>query len=85
MFGGFSVNYSYFRLDIIVIGTGDKVVRLPEEIHREMRKNQVALEVQDTVSFNPCFIVTIHLLLIYFLLTAILFQFCGKFASVGIA
>ena len=60
VFGGFCVNCSYFRLDIIVIGTGDKVVRLPEEIHREMRKNQVALEVQDTVSFNSCFIMTIH-------------------------
>ena len=41
---------------------GDKVVRLPEEIHREMRKNQIALEVQDTVSLYSirlCFLVKV--------------------------
>ena len=38
-----------FYSDIIVIGTGDNVVRLDEEIHREMRKRRIALEVQDTV------------------------------------
>ncbi|XP_028394842.1 NADH dehydrogenase [ubiquinone] 1 alpha subcomplex assembly factor 3-like [Dendronephthya gigantea] len=39
-------------IDIIVIGTGDKVVKLDKEIHRELRKKRIALEVQDTA--NAC-------------------------------
>ncbi|XP_046844019.1 NADH dehydrogenase [ubiquinone] 1 alpha subcomplex assembly factor 3-like [Xenia sp. Carnegie-2017] len=39
-------------IDIIVVGTGDKVVRLHEDIHKEMRKKRIALEVQDTA--NAC-------------------------------
>ena len=42
--------FAFFYSDIIVIGTGDAVVRLDEKIHREMRKRRIALEVQDTVS-----------------------------------
>ena len=45
----FSFLFAYFCSDIIVIGTGDKVIRLDEKIHREMRKRRIALEVQDTV------------------------------------
>jgi uncharacterized protein len=40
-----------------VIGTGDNVVRLDEEIHREMRKRRIALEVQDTVRAFIIFVV----------------------------
>lgn len=45
----FKQGCSFHYLDIIVIGTGDKVVKLDKEIHREMRKKRIALEVQDTV------------------------------------
>ena len=40
------------------MGTGDKVVRLHEDIHKEMRKKRIALEVQDTVSELQIFVRT---------------------------
>lgn len=36
-------------LDILVIGTGDRVVRLDKAVHEAMRKKGIALEIQDTV------------------------------------
>ena len=45
----FSVIYS--TLEIVVIGTGDKLFRLDPEIQTHMRKkHNILLEVQDTVS-----------------------------------
>lgn len=39
-------------LDILVIGTGDRVVRLDKAVHEAMRKKGIALEIQDTA--NAC-------------------------------
>ena len=39
-------------IDILVIGTGDRVVKLDKEIHRIMREKGIALEVQDTVGLK---------------------------------
>ena len=39
-----------FLLEIIVVGTGDKSLRLDPKIQSYLRKHNIALEVQDTVS-----------------------------------
>lgn len=39
-------------LDILVIGTGDRVVRLDKSVHEAVRRKGIALEIQDTP--NAC-------------------------------
>ena len=41
----------YISLEIVVVGTGEKILRLDPEIHKYMKKHNILLEVQDTVSF----------------------------------
>ena len=37
-------------LEIVVVGTGEKILRLPPEINSYMKKHNILLEIQDTVS-----------------------------------
>ena len=41
----------YICLEIVVVGTGEKILRLDPEIHSYLKKHNILLEVQDTVSF----------------------------------
>jgi len=36
--------------EILVVGTGDKIVRLSPDVQKHMKQNNILLEVQDTVS-----------------------------------
>lgn len=50
--------FNYICLEIVVLGTGEKILRLDPEIHSYLKKRNILLEVQDTVSFD----VQLHLL-----------------------
>ena len=43
----------------MVVGTGEKILRLDPEIHSYLKKRNILLEVQDTVSF----VVQLHTLM----------------------
>ena len=40
----------YICLEIVVVGTGEKILRLDPEIHSYLKRHNILLEVQDTVS-----------------------------------
>jgi len=39
--------------EILVVGTGDKIVRLSPDVIKHMKEHNIMLEVQDTVSGIP--------------------------------
>ena len=41
----------YICLEIVVVGTGEKILHLDPEIHNYLKRHNILLEVQDTVSF----------------------------------
>lgn len=46
----FSTKLYCILVEIVVVGTGEKIIRLPPEINNYMKKHNILLEVQDTVS-----------------------------------
>ncbi|XP_058951222.1 NADH dehydrogenase [ubiquinone] 1 alpha subcomplex assembly factor 3 [Pocillopora verrucosa] len=42
-------------IEIVVVGTGEKIIRLPPEINNYMKKHNILLEVQDTPNATATF------------------------------